>query len=154
MFNLKGLIKSFLIALFLGIILPFSLLSLASTHIPFPLDTLINTQILISNGILFIIVYSAYGSVKKENVLSLLMGACYLVLVAYFFTIGHSIYSLYLPLCGFGILCFNAEIGGFTLGLSVNFWWACALIIGLKALNIVRKHIKLTPEEKKELKRE
>lgn len=145
-FNWKKGLRNLGISLSLGIILPYFLIR------PFMTLNVFDWNLILTNGILFTIIYTVYGCFDKDTLMHFLIGMGYLILCIYFYAVGNNIYTLFLPHSGFATYHVeeNLEIYGqelFIQGSYNYFWFALLLLIG-KALNIVRHKIKPRGDKK------
>ena len=153
--NIKRAIVNFIIALTFGIIIPVICFSFL-IQLFNPLGDIFDYNLIILNGILFIIVYTMFGLFKKETIMRLFIGIGYIALLIYFYTIGSCIFTLYLPHCAFGELCLSGNLLGIEISFTYNYVWSIVILLILKSLNLLRHKIKPVEEEEtyelKELK--
>ena len=97
-------IRNIIISVILGLIIPYVLITYGD---PSSIVWGPYAQLLYVNGALFVLMYSLYGLFRKETLLRFIIGCGYLVLVIYFYTVGGTYMSLYLPSCGLGRACYS-----------------------------------------------
>jgi hypothetical protein len=142
--SVKGLIKNLIVSLILGLVIPLIIIYILSPLMI--INGLFLEEGLIANGILFIIVYTAFGMFKKDTIIRFFIGIGYIILLIYFYTVGFTAFTGYLPMCSFGTFCISAEIGGISASFSLDIWWVFLIILSLKSLNLIR-HIIKPPKE-------
>jgi len=134
------MVRNLIFSLIFGLIFPIFIIILAFPILP--ITNLPTSDCLITNGILYIIVYTSYGIFQKDSILRFAIGIAYVFLLFYFYTIGCSIFSLYLPMCSFGNFCLILNFNGTEIGFNLNIWWVIIIILILKIMSIVRAFIK------------
>ena len=138
--NKTTFIRNIIISIIFGLVVPY----LLYTYLD-PTGYVLNRVTMLTNGVIFIAIYSLFGFFKKETVIRFIIGIVYIGIVVYFYSVGHTIFTIYLPHCGFGHLCLEGTIFEITLNLSYIYIYTGILLITLKALNLLR-HLVKPPE--------
>jgi hypothetical protein len=133
--------KNFIISLIFGIIVPYVLFGVLFPNELFALESIIG------NGIIFLIVYTSFGIFKKKSFIRLVIGMSYIFVLIYFYTVGHNVFTMYLPHCAFGTLCVDAELFGINIAFELDYSVLIVIIIILKVLNLIRNYLKSPKEE-------
>jgi len=145
--TIKGLVKNLITSISFGIVIPMIIIYGLIPALPI---SIFNEQLLIANGILFICFYSIYGVFKKDTTIRLFIGIGYIILLIYFYIVGSSVFTFYLPLCNFGVLCINLNLNGVIFSFTLSMWWVCLIIVILKSVNMVRHFIKPIKDQSSE----
>lgn len=154
--NKVTFIRNIIVSCIFGLLVPYLIYRYLD-----PNSKLFNYQMGIANGIIYVIIYSLYGLFRKETVARFLIGVALIIAVIYFYTVGYTIYTFYMPHCGFGILCLSGTIPandiiptylqGIVLSLSYNYMYTALIVIGLKSVNLFR-HLVKPPDAESNLK--
>lgn len=147
-------IRNVITSLIFGLGIPY----LLHTYVD-PTGIVLDYNMMITNGIAYVIINSLFGLFRKETLPRFIIGIIYIVIVVYFYTVGYTIYTSYLPCCGFSTICLNgtladipavpAEYQGITFAVSYAFVYTGALVIILKSVNLFRHLVKPPEEENK-----
>lgn len=143
--NYKRGIRNFVVSLIFGVIVPYVLFGVL-----FPSDTFYLANI-IGNGIIFIIIYTSFGIFKKRSFIRLLIGISYIFVLVYFYTVGHNVFTLYLPHCAFGTFCVKGGIFGIDIAFEFDYSLLVIITLILKILNLIRNYLKGSKEEEFEV---
>jgi len=138
--NMVTFIRNLIISLILGLLIPFLLITYAD-----PSGVVWDGGLMYANGLIFVGIYTAFGLFRKETFLRFLIGLGYIGIIIYFYTVGGTYISLYLPSCGFGRACYSGTFFGYTVSLGYVFLYTVILIIVLKFLSLLR-HLVKPPE--------
>jgi len=138
-------IRNFIISLIFGIIIPYILFGFL-----FPSETFCLISI-IGNGIIFLIIYTSFGIFKKKSFIRLLIGVSYIFVLVYFYTVGHNVFTLYLPHCAFGTFCVKSGIFGIEIIFEFDYSILVIITLILKILNLIRNFLKVPKEEEFEV---
>ena len=138
-------IRNLVISLIFGIVVPYILFGFL-----FPSEAFCLTSI-IGNGIVFLIVYTNFGIFKKQSFIRLLIGMSYIFVLVYFYTVGHNVFTLYLPHCAFGTLCVKSGTFGLNIAFEFDYSIIIIIILILKTLNVIRIYLKVPKEEEFEI---
>jgi hypothetical protein len=143
MINGKRGILNFVVALLSSLLYPlfltFNLLRFLD-----PNNVVFDIQMIISNGILFIIVYTSFGLLEKDTLLHLFIGIAYIFLLLYFFTIGNNLFTLFLPHLRFGMLYYIFPDSTF---IALDYTFMIILFLCLKSLNLLRQFLEPTKKD-------
>ena len=107
-----------------------------------PNELVLNYQMMLTNGLIFVGIYTVFGLFRKETIVRFLIGCGYIGVVIYFFTVGHTIYTLYLPHCGFCQLCLDGGLEGINFSLKYSYIYVGIVVVALKGVGIFRHLIK------------
>jgi hypothetical protein len=135
--NFVTLIRNLIISIIFGLLVPYLLITFVD-----PSEFLWNEQLMYINGIIFVGIYTTFGIFKKETVIRFLIGLGYIGVIVYFYTVGGTYISLYLPSCGFGHACYAGNFFGYEITLGYYFIYTVILILVLKFLNLLRHLVK------------
>lgn len=139
--NKKTLIRNIILSSIAGILIPFILVNYIDRN-----QAIFDFDLMISNGIIFIIIYTGFGLFKKNTFIRLAIGIGYILLLVYFYEVGSNVFTLYLPHCGYGVMCVNGNILGIKLLFALNYAWMIVILITIKSANLVRHYLE-EPEE-------
>ncbi len=114
-----------------------------------PIETIFNANMILIMGILYVIIYSLFGLFDKRTNIRLIIGFVYIGFLILVFSVGHSIFTLFLPMNGFGVLYINIVIKGSSISASLNIVWIILIVLGLKMLNLIRNRFKPLKIKKK-----
>ena len=140
-------IRNIIIGALFGLLVPYLIFRYLDSE-----GLVFNYEMMILNGSLYLAIYSFFGLFKKETALRFIMGCLYIGFIIYFYTSGYTIYTFYLPHCGFGVLCLGGEWEGVKFSLSYIYWYTAVIVVSLKGVSILRQLIK-PPDEKSKIKR-
>ena len=139
MINKTTLIRNIIVSSIAGIVIPFILVHFIDRD-----QVIFNFDLMISNGIIFIIIYSGFGLFKKETFIRLVLGGGYIILLFYFYQVGSNVFTFYLPHCAFGVMFIDGNILGMELAFTLNYSWMVLLFILIKSINLARHYIEPT----------
>lgn len=132
-------IRNIILSCILGLLIPYILLTYGD---PSSIVWGPYAQLMYVNGAIFVAVYSFYGLFRKETLVRFFIGCGYLVILIYFYTVGGTYMSLYLPSCGFGRACYTGTFFGYTITLGYVYLYTIILFLVLKFLNLLRNLVK------------
>ena len=135
--NVVTTIRNLIVSIIFGVIVPYLLITLVD-----PTEFLWNEQLMMLNGVIFVAIYTAFGLFKKETVIRFIIGLGYIGVLVYFFTVGGTYVTLYLPSCGFGHACYSGTFYGTTITLGYYYIYTVIIILVLKFLNLFRHLVK------------
>jgi len=142
--NKVTFIRNIIISAIFGLLVPYLLVTYLD-----PTGYVLNSTMLMTNGAIYVVVYSMFGLFKKETVIRFIIGIAYVLVVVYFYTVGHTIFTLYLPHCGFGYFCIWGTVFGITISFGYIYFITALVVIILKCLNLLRHLVKPPEEESK-----
>ncbi|MBD3193893.1 MAG: hypothetical protein GF317_02480 [Candidatus Lokiarchaeota archaeon] len=140
--NYKTLFRNLIISGIFGLLLPY----IALTFL-IPSNSVFDLALITTNGIIFILAYTALGMFHKNTFYRFLIGMGYVVLLIYFYSVGNNIFTFFLPHTGFGYLFVSGTVFGIPITVGYNYAWVVVVIIILTGLNILRKFIKPLKEK-------
>lgn len=138
----KTMIKHLITSLVSSLIFPLILIFFID-----PTGKFFNLSCIISNAIIYIIIYTAFGSFRKETFPRFAIGIAYVIVLIYFFTVGFNIFTFFMPHCAFGVLCINGKLMGASFNFSYDYAWFVVMYLILKTANIVRHFLEPIDEE-------
>lgn len=112
-----------------------------------PKGYLFDLEIILFNGVIFVIIYTIYGIFNKDTIIRFFIGIGWMGVLIYFYTVGSNFYTFYLPHCGFGYLCLDGKYAGIHFKYGYNYAVVAIATLSLKGLNMFRHLIK--PHERK-----
>ncbi len=136
-FNVTTTIRNLIISIIIGVLIPYLLISYVD-----PSEFMWDEQLMMTNGVLFVAIYTAFGLFKKETIIRFLIGCGYIGVIVYFYTVGGTYITLYLQSCGFGHACYTGTFFGTTIQLGYYYLYTVILILILKFLNLLRHLVK------------
>ena len=137
MINWVTFIRNIISGAIFGLLVPYLIFRYLDTE-----GLVFDYSMMIFNGSLFLAILAFFGLFRKETALRFLIGCIYIGFIIYFYSSGYTIYTLYLPQCGFGITCLGGNIGGVKFSLNYIFWYTAVIVVSLKGVSIFRQLIK------------
>lgn len=148
--NYKTLVRNLIIGIIFGIVFPY-IIQFIFNLLDSNINDILNTELIIANGIVFCIVYTAYGIFNKDTFIRFIIGIVFIVVQIYFFTVGSNPFTFYLPHCAFGQFCLTATILDASFNVQFNYAWILYIYFSIKILNLIRHYLKREDtQEKKE----
>ena len=135
--NVVTTIRNLIVSIIFGIIIPYLLITYVD-----PSEFLWNEQLMMTNGVIFVGTYTVFGLFKKETIIRFLIGCGYIGVLIYFYTVGGTFMTLYLPSCGFGHACYQGTFYGTEITMGYYYVYTVILILVLKFLNLLRHLVK------------
>lgn len=145
--NWVTFIRNLIVSVIFGLLIPFLIYRYIDEYIV-TIGITINYVLMVINGVIFVVVYTAFGFFRKETMIRFLIGCGYIGVIVYFYTVGYTIFTLYMPHCGFGYLCISGEYEGLVMTIGWSWIYVGIIVIILKAVNLFRHLIK-PPDESK-----
>ena len=135
--NWVTLFRNLIVSIIFGLVVPYLLLTYVD-----PTEFVFSEDLMYLNGFIFMGIYTAFGLFKKETIIRFIIGLAYIGVIIYFFTVGGTYITLYLPSCGLGHACYSGVFFGFQITLGYYYLVTVILILILKFLNLLRHLVK------------
>lgn len=130
-----------ILSLLSSIIFPILCIYLIGNIIPITYLMDINFILIVSNGILFTVIYTFFGLFKKDTIYHLIIGCIYLIILLYFYTVGCNIFTLFFPHYQFGGIIIKISLGSITLDFRLQYIFIIIFFLLLKVINLIRHYI-------------
>ena len=120
--NWVTFIRNIIAGVIFGLVVPYLIFRYLDTE-----GLVFDYEMMIINGSLYLTIFAFFGLFRKETAVRFIIGCLYILFIIYFYTSGYTIYTMYLPHCGFGVLCLGGEFEGVEFSLNYIYWYTAVI---------------------------